>query len=134
MITFITTTVRLVALASPAGGPDETFRIAGLVNPTLAVPAGSHVSIEVINADNDTAHGLVITASGATSSWMPMMTDPPAFAGAALWFQGNPTTAGMHAGTLRFTATTPGTYRYLCPVPRHAQKGMTGTFAVRATG
>jgi rusticyanin len=133
-ITFTTTSVHLAALASPAGGPDETFRIAGLVNPTIIVPAGSHVSIEMINADNDTAHGLVITASGATSSRMPMMTGPAAFAGSALWFLGNPTATGMHAGTLRFTATTPGTYHYLCPVPGHAQKGMTGTFTVSATG
>jgi nitrite reductase (NO-forming) len=36
----------------------------------------------------------------------------------------------MHTGTLTFTAGTPGTYRYLCPVPGHAQKGMTGTFIV----
>ncbi len=133
-ITFTTSSVRLVALASPAGGPDETFRIAGLVNPTLAVPAGSHVTIEVINADNDTAHGLVITASGVASSWMPMMTDSAAFAGSSLWFLGNPTSAGMHTGTLTFTASTPGTYHYLCPVPGHAQKGMTGTFIVRTAG
>jgi hypothetical protein len=27
-------------------------------------------------------------------------------------------------------ATVPGTYRYLCPVPGHAQKGMAGVFIV----
>lgn len=130
-ITFSTTSVRLVVLASPTGGPDETFRIAGLVNPAVSVPAGSRVSIEVINADSDTAHGLVVTAS-SSRSWMPMMTASPVFPGAALWFLGNPTASGMHAGTLRFTASSPGTYRYLCPVPGHAQEGMTGTFVVRA--
>ena len=129
-ITFTTGSVRLAAVASPAGGPDETFRIAGLVNPTIIVPAGARVSVQVINADPDTAHGLVITASGGRPSWMPMMTSRPAFAGSALWFLGNPTAAGMHAGTLTFTATTPGTYHYLCPVPGHAQKGMTGAFTV----
>ena len=129
-ITFTTTSVRLAALASPAGGPDETFRIAGLVNPTITVPAGAHVSIQVVNADHDTAHGLVVTASGARSSWMPMMASRPAFAGSALWFLPNPTAAGMHTGTLSFTVGTPGTYHYLCPVPGHAQKGMTGTFIV----
>jgi uncharacterized cupredoxin-like copper-binding protein len=36
----------------------------------------------------------------------------------------------MHAGTLSFTATTAGTYRYLCPVPGHAQQGMGGMFTV----
>jgi uncharacterized cupredoxin-like copper-binding protein len=39
----------------------------------------------------------------------------------------------MHTGTLTFTATTAGTYRYLCPVPGHAQKGMTGQFIVTAS-
>jgi rusticyanin len=129
-VTFAASSVHLVAVASPAGGPDETFRIAGLVNPKLTVPAGARVSIEVVNADPDTAHGLVVTASAARSSWMPMMTGRPAFPGSALWFLGNPTSAGMHAATLTFTASTPGTYHYLCPVPGHAQKGMAGLFTV----
>ncbi len=133
-VTFAAASVRLVAVASPAGGPDETFRIAGLVNPAITVPDGARVSIEVVNADPDTAHGLVITASADTSSPMPMMTSQPAFAGSAVWFLGNPTAAGMHTATLTFTAATPGTYHYLCPVPGHAQKGMTGTFTVSTSG
>jgi hypothetical protein len=32
-ITFTTSSVHLTAVASPVGGPDETFRIAGMVNP-----------------------------------------------------------------------------------------------------
>jgi FtsP/CotA-like multicopper oxidase with cupredoxin domain len=106
-ITFSTSTVRLVAVAGPAGGPDETFRIAGLVNPAITVPVGAKVSIQVINADPDTAHGLVITASQNISSPMPMMTSRPAFTGSALWFLDNPTAAGMHIATLTFTASTP---------------------------
>ncbi len=129
-ISFTGSSVRLVAVASPAGGPDETFRIAGLVNPAVTVPAGSRVSIQVVNADPDTAHGLVITAASPRSSWMPMMTAAPAFSGSALWFLGDPTAAGMHTGTLAFTASQPGTYHYLCPVPGHAQKGMAGLFTI----
>jgi rusticyanin len=132
-ITFSDTSVRLVVLASPAGGPDETFRIAGMVDPAIVVNVGARVSIQVVNADPDTAHGLVITASGAGSSWMPMLTASPAFTGSAVWFLGDPTSRGMHAATLSFTASTPGTYRYLCPVPGHAQEGMTGTFTVSGT-
>ncbi|HEY5990261.1 MAG TPA: sulfocyanin-like copper-binding protein [Streptosporangiaceae bacterium] len=133
-ITFAATTAHLVVVASPAGGPDETFRIAGMTNPAITVPVGSRISIEVVNADPDTAHGLVITSGSGRPSWMPMMTASPAFPGAALWFLGNPTTAGMHAGTLSFTATTAGIYHYLCPVPGHAQEGMIGTFVVNGTG
>ena len=132
-ITFPGTTVRLVVLASPAGGPDETFRIAGMTDPAVIVNAGAQVSIEVINSDPDTAHGLVVTTSRAGSSWMPMMTARSAFPGSAVWFLGDPTSAGMHAATLSFTASTPGTYRYLCPVPGHAHDGMTGTFTVSGT-
>ena len=130
-ITFTTATVRVAIVASPAGAPDETFRAAGLVNPRIIVPAGARVTIEVVNADPDTAHGLVVTASDATASWMPMMTARPAFAGSALWFLGNPTSAGVHAGTITFTATASGTYHYLCPVPGHAQKGMAGILTIR---
>jgi rusticyanin len=130
-ITFTTPPVGLTILASPTGGTDETFRAAGLTNPAIVVPAGARVSIQVVNADSGAAHGLVITASNATSAWMPMMTARPAFTGSALWFLGNPTPAGMHAGTLTFTATTPGTYHYLCPAPGHARDGMTGIFTIR---
>ena len=130
-ITFAAKTVEFTVVASPAGGPDETFRIAGLTNPTLIVPAGAKVTVELINADSDTAHGLVVTGTGsASSSWMPMMGASLAFSGSALWFLGNPTSAGMHEGGLTFTATTMGSYRYLCPVPGHAQKGMVGTLIV----
>jgi len=59
-----------------------------------------------------------------------MMTAPPAFTESALWFLGIPTSAGMHVGTLHFTAGAAGTYQYLCAVPGHAQKGMVGTFVV----
>jgi rusticyanin len=132
-ITFTSTSVRLTVLASPTGSPDETFRIAGLTDPAITVPAGAQVSIEVINADPDVAHGLVITADGGTFSSMPMVTARPAFPGSAVWFLGNPTPAGMHAATLSFTATKAGSYRYLCPVPGHAQEGMTGAFTVSST-
>ena len=130
-LTFTTATAALTIVASPSGGPDETFRAAGLTNPRVIVPAGARVSIQLVNANPDTAHGLVVTSAGAAGSWMPMMTARPAFAGSARWFLGNPTQAGMHAGTLTFTASAAGSYQYLCPVPGHAQKGMAGAFIVR---
>ena len=122
-ITFSGNTANIVAVASPLEGPTRR-------SGSPAVPTGARVTIEVVNADPDTAHGLVVTASGSASSWMPMMSSPPAFNGSALWFLGNPTSAGMHAGTISFTADTAGPYQYLCAVPGHAQKGMVGTFEV----
>ncbi len=129
-ITFTTPDVNLAMLASPAM-PAESFRVAGLTDPVISVPAGAHVTIELINADPDMAHGLVVTPAGASGSAMPMTTAAPAFSGSALWFLGEPTAAGMHAGTLTFAATTPGRYQYLCPVPGHARDGMAGAFTVR---
>ncbi len=129
-IAFTTTNVHLVVLASPSM-PAESFRIAGMTDPSISVPAGAHVSIELVNADADMAHGLVIMPASARGSYMPMMATAPAFSGAALWFLGEPTAAGMHAGTLTFTAVAPGSYQYLCPVPGHAQDGMAGAFTVR---
>ena len=55
-----------------------------------------------------------------------MMAAAPAFAGSAVWFLGDPTSAGMHTFTLSFTATESGIYQYLC----HSRDGMVGTFMV----
>jgi rusticyanin len=129
-ITFSSSSVRMVALASPTGGPDETFRIAGMVNPTVVVKKGTHVSVEVINADASAAHGFVVTTSVASSEWMPMALAQPVFPDSAVWLLGDPTTTGMHESVLSFTANKSGKFHYLCAVPGHAQKGMTGNFNV----
>jgi len=129
-VTFTAANVKLAVLASPSM-PAESYRVAGMTNPAISVPAGAHVTIELVNADGDTAHGLVVMPAGAARSFMPMMTAAPSFTGAALWFLGKPTAAGMHAATMTFTVTAPGSYQYLCPVPGHAQQGMAGTFTVR---
>ncbi len=129
-VTFSGQDVSFAVLASPSM-PAENFKIARLTDPTVVVAEGAHVSIELVNADDDMAHGLVLSARGAGSSWMPMMTARPAFPGAALWFLGEKTSAGMHAGMLSFTASSAGTYSYFCPVPGHAQEGMEGSFVVQ---
>jgi|SRR5579875_694432 len=129
-VTFSGQDVSFAVVASPSM-PAENFEVAGLTDPTLVVPVGAHVDIELVNADSDMAHGLVVSGKGAGRSWMPMMTATPAFSGSALWFLGEATSAGMHAGTLSFTASSAGTYSYFCPVPGHAQEGMAGNFVVR---
>ena len=128
-VTFTGPVVQLAVVASPSSA-DEQFQVAGLKDPTLIVPAGAAVIIELINADGDSAHGLVVSGSLAAPSAMPMLTMSPAFAGAALWFLGASTAAGMHEATLTFTANRSGTYQYFCPVPLHAQHGMVGRLVV----
>ena len=128
-ITFQTNDVRLAVLASPPDGPDMTFRIAGLVNPTLVVPLGATVTVQFINADSDMSHNWAVTNAQAPFSFMTMMVGP-AFPGAVAPPLGDPTSAGLPSETVRFTASAAGTYTYLCEVPGHAAQGMHGTFQI----
>lgn len=128
-ITFAATDIAYAVVASPSGA-DDRFETAGLVNPTITVPVGAHVTVQFVNADTTSAHGLVISTPGAAATPMPMMRAHVAFDGAATWFLGDATGAGAHITTMALTATTAGGYQYLCPVPGHAQKGMAGTFTV----
>ena len=129
-VTFSGQSVSFAVLASPSM-PAENFEVAGLTDPTIVVREGARVAVELVNADSGMAHGFVVSAKSPGSSWMPMMTGAPAFSGSALWFLGEPTAAGMHAGTLSFTASSAGTYSYFCPVPGHAEEGMEGSFVVQ---
>ncbi|MFK9175241.1 hypothetical protein ACJEI5_25075, partial [Escherichia coli] len=58
-VTFRSNSVSFVAVASGPGAGMFGFEIAGLKNPTVVVPLGSNVKVEVVNADGDMAHGLV---------------------------------------------------------------------------
>ena len=130
-ITFTTATVRLAVIASPPDGKDLTFRIAGLVNPTIVVPQGATVTVQLVNADPDMSHNFAVVASRSPFSSMPMMAGA-AFPGAISAPLGDPTSAGLPSETITFTAGTSGTYSYLCQVPGHAAAGMYGTFEVVA--
>jgi hypothetical protein len=108
-LTFTTTTVSFVVEAVPANNPDMTFRIAGLVNPTVVVPRNAQ----------------------AQPPFAFRPAAQPAFDGAWTRVIGDPTAAGQGGDVTRFSADTPGTYAYLCPMPGHAQMGMYGTFIVQ---
>lgn len=129
MITFHTTTVSFTVVAIAPGKPDMTFTIAGLTNPAIVVPRGARVTVRFINNDTDEAHGWLITASGPPFGFG--QPDRPAIAGAYAGVIGDPTAAGDGANTVTFTASDPGSYQYICPMPGHAQMGMHGSFTVR---
>jgi rusticyanin len=127
-LTFTTSVDSMVIEAVPAANPDMTFRIAGLVDPTVVVPLNAQVRIEYVNADTDEAHAFVITGSAPPFAFRPVAL--PAFPGAAAGPIGDPTAAGHGARDVAFTAGAAGVYHYLCPMPGHAEMGMYGNFVV----
>lgn len=128
-LTFTSRDVSFVVEAVPRGNPDMTFRIAGLVNPTVRVPLDARVRVEFVNADTDEAHGWLVTAERPPFAFRP--PQPTVFRAAAAGVIGDPTSRGSGARTIAFVATRAGTYHYACPLPGHAAMGMHGTFIVR---
>ena len=122
--------IQLNVVGSPMGQKDETFRIAGLVNPTIVVPKGADVHVHFVNADDNMAHNFVVTPAGPPFAYMTMMQAPPAFSGAATPILGAPSGNSAESADTSFVANAPGQYTYLCVVPGHAERGMYGSFVV----
>lgn len=128
-IVFSRPDVRFTVLGGPQGQRDLTYRIAGLVNPTVVVPKGSTVHIEFVNADASMPHNFVLSAAAPPfTSGIPTST---AFAGAGTSVLSPGSNGEMNEQGITFTATSAGTYTYLCTVPGHAAGGMYGRFIVQ---
>ena len=128
-ITFTGTSVSFTVVAVPPGGPDMTFRVAGLTDPAIVVPRGARVTVQFINGDSDEAHGWLVTDERPPFSFgQPRV---PSISGAFSGVIGDPTASGQGARTFTFRAGAAGTYQYICPMPGHAQMGMHGAFIVR---
>lgn len=80
-----------------------------MVNPTIVVTR--ETQCDAYSGHRGPRHRtrLVVTASWATSSRKPMMIAAQAFDGSALWFVGDPASAGRHEGRVRFIANANGT-------------------------
>jgi rusticyanin len=127
-ITFSGPSVSFTVVAVPPGGPDMTFRVAGLTDPALIIPAGAQVTVQFINGDSDEAHAwIVVNEQPPFSFGQPKA---PAISGAFSGLIGDPTASGQGASTITFQAGRPGAYQYICPMPGHAQMGMHGAFIV----
>lgn len=129
-VTYHGAQVGIVAVASPASGPDMTWNVDGLVNPTVVVPKGANVTVAFFNADADTTHGWDLGTAAPPYSTMPMMAGSVAFPGAFAMPVAGATEQLWSGRTLHFTASKAGAYYYLCPVPGHAAQGMYGKFVV----
>jgi rusticyanin len=128
-ITFSGSSVSFTVVAIAPGAPDMTFRVAGLSNPAIIVPKGSHVAVRFINNDSNEAHGWLITTNQPPFGFGQSGT--PAIGGARAGVLGDPTSAGDGAISFSFVASGAGSYQYICPMPGHAQMGMHGPFIVR---
>ena len=128
-ITFTASSVSFTVVAVPPGGPDMTFRVAGLTDPAIVVPQDAQVTVQFINGDNDEAHAWMIVDEQPPFSFYQPKT--PAIPGAFSGLIGDPTANGQGASTFTFQAGPAGTYQYICPMPGHAQMGMHGAFIVR---
>lgn len=121
------------------GHDDGTFEVHDIANPTLVVPQGAVVHLNLVNMDygKDMEHGVIITPAGPPYAYMSMMQTGPGFAGVMPllpWRNADDLTKADYAaqGTT-FVASRPGTYWYVCPTPGHAKKGMYGKFVVEGS-
>lgn len=128
--------IEIVIAAVQPNFPDTTFEVAGLVNPTLVIPAGSEVTITLINMDYGPRmnHGVVVTQIAPPYPVLSMMGMPDAFAGVRILAPRdaeNIKEARYPEASATFNAPPPGVYYYLCQYYNHASKGMYGKLIVK---
>lgn len=131
-ITYHSTQDLLVPLAAPAALHIKgmQWEIDGLINPKVVVPQGAQITVDLVNADQGYMHGFEVTTARPPFREMAMMQGPAAFSGAFIMPILPETSQGQYHRSTQFTATTAGTYYYICPVPGHAAQGMAGQFVV----
>ncbi len=127
-ITFTQSTVNLVVLAAPPGRSGEYFEIDNLINPTLIVKTGTTINLTLVNEDNE-MHGFEIVNAQPPFSRYPMMSDKTLFNSFIMPIWGTNTNSYYSSNTT-ITASSSGSYTYLCPVPGHAQMGMYGKIVI----
>lgn len=124
-LTFSGSRIHILALAGPENAM-FSYKIAGLTNPTLRVPAGVRVHLVVVNVDDDMSHDLVI--------WHPRRSYPvrPDVPPQAVRTHALPPRHGQtyQAEVLLIQALRPGSFDYFCSIPGHAKGGMHGRLDV----
>ncbi len=136
-VTYQGTQVTIDVIAVQPGKPDTTFEVAGLVDPTVKVPRGATVTLDLVNMDygSDMPHGLVVTRLPPPYPYtlMPVMMRGGMWGGIpplAARTEQDLQTAHYASASMQFRAVTPGTYYYVCQVPGHAQHGMYGKLVI----
>lgn len=115
----------LVAAQTPANG-ELNYNGTDKDHLTITVPAGAAVTITLANKGS-LPHSLQVIPYTTTLPATALPT--PAFPGA----QTKNPQVGINKGqtdTIKFTASKPGKYLFICGFPGHALLGMYGTFVV----
>lgn len=128
-ITYSGNEIKIVMLGGPEGA-DGKFVIGGLVNPTLNVPRGARVTLELVNEDEGMPHGVEITDAGPPYPYMSMMQGA-IYPGALIQPIPEASENGYPQALAAFTASYTGNYYYICQYPGHAQKGMYGRIIIK---
>lgn len=122
---FSTPEIRLVAVT----GPEDdmlSFRIQGMRNPTLVVPAGSTLKILFVNVDTHAPHDLRF---GAMKPPFPDTVDNAATAGSTR-LEAKKRDGTLSAEEIVIRTGSTGEFVYLCSVRGHAKGGMWGNIVV----
>lgn len=136
-VTFSGPRVFIAMAAVQPGFPDTTFEVGGLVDPTIRVPAGSEVTILLINMDYgpNMDHGVVVSDAAPPYPVVSMMGMAGAIVGVPVLQPRtlDDTRASAYAAdsvTFRAPRSRANLY-YLCQYRDHASKGMYGRFEIR---
>lgn len=124
-LVFTTPEIRLVAVT----GPEDdmlSFRIQGMRNPTLVVPAGSTLKISFVNVDSHAPHDIRF---GAMKPPFSDMVDTAATAGSTRLEAKKPD-GTLSAEEIVVRTGSTGEFVYLCSVRGHAKGGMWGNIVV----
>jgi plastocyanin len=122
---FTETDLRLVILT----GPEDdmlSYRIQGMRNPTLVVPAGATLKILFVNRDTDMKHDVHFGHFPGDFEMTPDISMSP---GSAI-LSAMPDGDTMQGEEIVLKSEANGTFKYFCSVLGHAKGGMWGNIAV----
>lgn len=123
-ITFKESNVRLIVIT----GPEDdmlSYRIQGLRNPTIVLPANATLSVLFINVARDMRHD--IRFGHYIGDFVP---EPDIRETAGSTKLAKMDTASFNAEELEITANENGAYKYFCSVGAHAKDGMWGNIII----
>ncbi|MGH9818950.1 MAG: hypothetical protein ACRD43_02175, partial [Pyrinomonadaceae bacterium] len=124
-LTFTGREIHLVVLT----GPEDdmlSYRVQGVRNPTLVIPAGATLNILFVNRDEDMKHDIRF---GKVVGDFPIAPDVTNTAGSTR-LDPKSDDDTMQAEEVVLTAVSTGTFNYFCSVRGHAKGGMRGNIVV----